>query len=216
VVVRQAFPPLAPLWLPRSSVGASQDALASRVRRSRWSGQESIPTRSLGTRLGLAALVLLGGFLLSGCGGETVQLTQGVPPPPFELPALGGGPVALPGDLQGQVVVVRFWADWCPFCEGEMRSIEPVYRRYKDQGLRLLAINVRQDAKTAAAFVAPLRISYEVLLDGDGSVARAYGVSGLPTTFFLDRQGRLATRILGESTPEVFEQVVKGLLSPLP
>jgi peroxiredoxin len=120
--------------------------------------------------------------------------------------------VALPADLQGQIVVIRFWADWCPFCESEMRSIEPVYRAYKEQGLRLLAINVRQDAKTAAAFVEPLGISYEVLLDEDGDVARAYGVSGLPTTFFLDRQGRLATRILGESTPEVFEQVVKGLL----
>jgi peroxiredoxin len=93
-----------------------------------------------------------------------------------------------------------------------MRSIEPVYRRYKDQGLRLLAINVRQDPETAAAFVAPLGITYEVLLDTDGAVARAYGVSGLPTTFFLDRQGRLAARVLGESTPEVFEQVVKGLL----
>lgn len=172
-------------------------------------------TRSLGTRLaglGPSAMVLLFGLLLNGCGGETVQLAQGEPPPPFALTTLAGGSVALPSDLQGQVVVVRFWADWCPFCEGEMRSIEPVYQRYKDQGLRLLAVNVRQDAATAAAFVKPLGISYEVLLDGDGAVARAYGVSGLPTTFFLDRQGRLVTRILGESTPEVFEQVVKGLL----
>ena len=174
-----------------------------------------VPQPSLrGTRqrAGLAALLLFAGLLLSGCGGETVQLAQGEPPSPFELTTLGGGSVALPADLQGQIVVIRFWADWCPFCESEMRSIEPVYRAYKEQGLRLLAINVRQDAKTAAAFVEPLGISYEVLLDEDGDVARAYGVSGLPTTFFLDRQGRLATRILGESTPEVFEQVVKGLL----
>lgn len=166
----------------------------------------------MATRMALAALLLLAGLWLSGCGGETVQLTQGEPPPPFELTTLDGGSLALPTDLQGQVVVVRFWADWCPFCESEMRSIEPVYQRYRDQGLRLLAVNVRQDTETAAAFVKPLGISYEVLLDGDGAVARAYGVSGLPTTFFLDRQGRLATRILGESTPEVFERVVKGLL----
>jgi peroxiredoxin len=154
----------------------------------------------------------LASLLLAGCGGDTPQLAPGEPSPPFTLPALAGGPVSLPDDLRGQVVAVRFWADWCPFCESEMRSIEPVYRAYKDQGLRLLAINVRQDAQTAAAFVEPLGISYEVLLDEDGAVARAYGVSGLPTTFFLDRQGRLATRILGESTPEIFEQVVKDLL----
>lgn len=157
-------------------------------------------------------MLLAAGLLLAGCGGEPPQLAKGEPPPPFTLTALQGGPVDLPADLQDQVVVVRFWADWCPFCEGEMRSIEPVYRAYKDQGLRLLAVNVRQDAKAAAAFVEPLGISYEVLLDEDGAVARAYGVSGLPTTFFLDRQGRLVTRILGESTPAVFEDLVKGLL----
>lgn len=157
-------------------------------------------------------MLLAACLLLAGCGGEPPQLAKGEPPPPFALTALQGGPVSLPADLQDQVVVVRFWADWCPFCEGEMRSIEPVYRAYKDQGLRLLAVNVRQDAKAAAAFVEPLGISYEVLLDEDGAVARAYGVSGLPTTFFLDRQGRLVTRILGESTPEVFEDLVKGLL----
>jgi peroxiredoxin len=160
----------------------------------------------------LAALLLLAGLLLGGCGSETTQVAKGEPPPPFALTALDGGVVALPADLAGQVVAVRFWADWCPFCEGEMRTIEPIYQRYKDQGLRLLAINVRQDRETAAAFVAPLGITYEVLLDADGAVARAYGVSGLPTTFFLDRQGRLAARILGESTPDVFEQVIKGLL----
>lgn len=169
-------------------------------------------TGARGHALAHLLLVLLAAALLGACGDKGVQLARGEPTPPFDLTRLQGGTVALPADLQGQVVAIRFWADWCPFCESEMRSIEPVYRHYKDQGLRLLAINVRQDPETAAAFVAPLGITYEVLLDTDGAVARAYGVSGLPTTFFLDRQGRLAARILGESTPEVFEQVVKGLL----
>ena len=176
------------------------------------------PTRETrGRRVGLArraraVLLLLAGTLLGACGDEPPQLTKGEPTPPFELSTLGGPPVALPAGLRGQVVAVRFWADWCPFCESEMRSIEPVYQRFRNQGLRLLAINVRQDRETAAAFVEPLGISYEVLLDPDGAVARSYGVSGLPTTFFLDREGRLAARILGESTPEVFEQVVRELL----
>ena len=113
----------------------------------------------MGTRGQGAALLLLASLLLAGCDGEPPHLTPGEPPPPFTLPALEGGPVSLPEDLHGQVVAVRFWADWCPFCGSEMRSIEPVYRAYKDQGLRLLAVNVRQDAKTAAAFVAPLGIS---------------------------------------------------------
>lgn len=155
---------------------------------------------------------LLVAALLNGCGDAKPALPKGEPTPPFALSTLKNRTITLPADLRGQVVAIRFWADWCPFCKGEMRLLEPVYLAYRDQGLRLLAINVRQDRETALAFVAPLGISYDVLLDEDGAVARAYGVSGLPTTFFLDREGRLITRILGESTPEVFEQVIKGLL----
>ena len=93
-----------------------------------------------------------------------------------------------------------------------MRDVEPIYRTYKDRGLRVLAINVRQDRETAASFIEHLGISYKVLLDEDGAVARTYGVIALPTTFFLDREGRLTTRILGESTPELFERIVNDLL----
>jgi peroxiredoxin len=179
----------------------------------RWCGQGCIPTLNLRTRaLWRMALPLCVAMLLGGCGEETPRLAKGEPTPPFALATLSGHTMALPADVRGQVVAVRFWADWCPFCKGEMRALEPIYRAYRDRGLRLLAINVRQDRKTAAAFVAPLGITYEVLLDEGGEVARAYGVSGLPTTFLLDRQGRLVARILGESTPEVFEQLVKGLL----
>ena len=129
-----------------------------------------------------------------------------------ELPKLRSkNSIDLCAQYAGKPLLIVNTASHCGFTP-QFKGLEALYQRYKDQGLRLLAVNVRQDAATAAAFVKPLEISYEVLLDGDGAVARAYGVSGLPTTFFLDRQGRLATRILGESTSEVFEQVVKGLL----
>lgn len=150
--------------------------------------------------------------LLTACGGEPPQLKNGDPAPRFELPDLSGASVSFPSDLHGQVIAVRFWADWCPFCESEMQSIEPVYRAYRGQGLTVLAVNVRQDRETATDFVESLGISYRVLLDEDGAVARGYGVTGLPTTFFVDRKGELVTRILGESTPEVFETIIKDLL----
>jgi peroxiredoxin len=156
--------------------------------------------------------MLLATLLLSACGESTTQLEKGQPAPAFVLEKLETGTVDFPVDLRGEVVALRFWADWCPFCESEMRDIQPVYRAYHDQGMRVLAINVRQDRATAVRFVEPLGISYEVLLDKDGAVARDYGVIGLPTTFFVDREGRIATRILGESTPELFERILKGLL----
>lgn len=157
-----------------------------------------------------AAIVLA--LLLAGCGPEPPQLQPGAPAPPFRLPTLGGQALDFPADLKGQIVALRFWADWCPFCETEMRDLEPVYLKHRNQGLRILAVNVRQDRATAERFIARLGVSYEVLLDGDGVTARSYGVIGLPTTFFVDREGRLGARILGESTPEIIERVLRDLL----
>ena len=161
-------------------------------------------------RVILVALVVV--LLAAGCGDSTPQLQSGAPPPAFHLASLAGNEVAFPAQTSGQVVAIRFWADWCPFCASEMTQLEPLYRRYRDQGLRILAINVRQDADTARRFVAKLGISYEALLDSDGRVARSYGVLGLPTTFFVDRSGRLRGKVVGESTPEVFERMLREML----
>jgi peroxiredoxin len=165
------------------------------------------PIHSLHRAFALLVLLLAG-----GCGEPTSQLQAGVAPPEFRLPRLEQDDLAFPAQTAGQIVAIRFWADWCPFCESEMAQLEPVYRQYRDQGLRILAVNVRQDPDTARRFVGKLGISYETLLDSDGRVARAYGVLGLPTTFFVDRTGRLKGKIIGESTPEVFERVVREML----
>ena len=151
-------------------------------------------------------------LVATGCGESTPQLQTGAPPPEFRLATVAGGEVAFPAQTTGQIVAIRFWADWCPFCESEMTQLEPVYRKYGQQGLRILAVNVRQDPDTARRFVAKLGISYETLLDSDGRVARTYGVLGLPTTFFVDRDGRLKGKVVGESTPDVFERIVREML----
>jgi peroxiredoxin len=161
------------------------------------------------SRLVFPAVLLV---TVTACGEAPPPLEKGQSAPAFALDRLHQGPLAFPAELRGQVVALRFWADWCPFCESEMRDIEPVYRRYREAGLRVVAVNVRQDRATAASFIDRLEVSYDVLLDEDGSVARQYRVIGLPTTFFIDRQGRIATRILGESAPEVFEGIVRELL----
>ncbi|MCU7843073.1 MAG: TlpA family protein disulfide reductase [Candidatus Thiodiazotropha sp. (ex Monitilora ramsayi)] len=151
-------------------------------------------------------------ILLAACDSDKVHLSNGDPAPGFHLEYLQRGDAHFPNDFADKVVVIRFWADWCPFCESEMQAIEPVYRRYRGQDLVILALNVRQDRETAAAFIDKLGISYDVLLDIEGEVARAYGVLGLPTTFIIDRKGRLHKKIIGESTPEVFEQILGELM----
>lgn len=156
--------------------------------------------------------LLLAALLMVACGEEVPKLENHQPPPAFALRDLDGKILNFPEDFQSQVVVVRFWADWCPFCASEMRDIEPIYQELRDRGLRILAVNVRQDRDTAARFTAKLGISYRVLLDEDGALARQYGVTGLPTSYFIDRSGRLQTRILGETTPQLFDRIVRELL----
>lgn len=153
-------------------------------------------------------LIAIASLLLAGCSDPQNHLKNGAPAPGFQLERLDGGQVRFPDQYRGQVVAVRFWADWCPFCEGEMKLLEPVYRKYRGRGLTILAVNVRQDRDTARAFIEKLHISYDALLDYEGEVTRSYGVNALPTTFIIDANGVLRSRILGESTPEAFERAV--------
>lgn len=158
----------------------------------------------------LLCLLLL--TFLAACDQEWPAIKNGVPAPAFTLERLDGSSVHFPERYQGQVVALRFWADWCPYCHGEMQALEPVYRQYRDQGLVILAVNVMQSPETVQKFIEELGISYETLLDRQGEVMRLYQVMGLPVTYLIDRQGIVRARIIGESTPEVFTQVISGLL----
>lgn len=153
-------------------------------------------------------------MLLAGCGKPAPRLHNGDPAPAFSLGRLEGGGVSLHEDLDGQVVAIRFWADWCPYCKTEMQELEPIYQELKGQGLTILAINVAQEPRVARAFLDGLDvpISYPVLLDPEAEVTNRYGVIGLPTTFLVDREGRIQGKILGESEPEHFRRKVTPLL----
>ena len=148
--------------------------------------------------------------LLVGCESPAPQTSA--PAAAFVLEKLDGGPARFPDQYRGRVVAIHFWAEWCPYCLSEMAMLEPIYRQRRDQGLRLLAINVMEDPDAVRAFVQKLGLSFEVLLDREGEVMRRYGVMGLPATFMVDRHGIIRSRIIGESTPEVFEAAIKDLL----
>jgi peroxiredoxin len=151
-------------------------------------------------------------LLLIGCAEQNPKIGNGDRIPAFTLPRLEGDPLSVPSDVNGSILAIRFWADWCHFCESDMAGMETVFRDYRKQGLRVLAVNVGQPRKTVQRFVDRLGLTYEILLDQNGAVSRSYGVIGLPATFLVDRQGRIVTRILGESKPEVLEGLVQGLL----
>jgi len=162
----------------------------------------------------LLALAALGLVAVTACERAPLLVEAGTRAPAFTLPRLAGGTAEFPAGFRDRVVAIRFWADWCPYCRAEMQALEPVYGRYRERGVVLLAVNVMQPREQVEAFVRELGLTADVLLDGEGRTTRAYGVMGLPVTVFVDGAGIVRARIVGESTPETFVEVVDSLLGP--
>ena len=112
--------------------------------------------------------------------------------------------------VRGKVVLLRFWADWCPYCRYEMPVIDKYYRKLNKEGFLVLAVNVKQSAEVALAFTAQLDITFPVPLDPEGKLARRYGVYAIPTNFLIDREGIIREILIGEVFKE--EKVLRDLL----
>ena len=118
--------------------------------------------------------------------------------PDFALKTPGGEEVKL-SDLRGQAVLVNLWATWCPPCRAEMQTIETVYKEYKDQGFTVLAVNMayQDDPTLIQPFVDERKLTFPVLLDETGKMARDYQLTSLPSSFFIDREGIINEVVIG-------------------
>lgn len=130
--------------------------------------------------------------------GRTPFPRRGFLAPDFALTSFAGETYQL-SNLKGQVVLVNYWASWCPPCKAEMPALENVFQDYQDQGLVILAVNVtdQDDQQKAQDFYHNLGLTFPALLDPAGEVSRNYQINALPTTFFIDRRGVIATVIYG-------------------
>lgn len=133
--------------------------------------------------------------------------------PDFTTPLLGGGELGL-RDLRGKVVVVNFWASWCyPACWNEAPRLEGAWQRYKDQGLMMVGI-VHQDSEgNARDFIQKHGKTYPNGMDSGSRIAIEYGVYGVPETFFIDREGKVAYKHIGEIDMETLTVQIEALLS---
>ncbi len=135
--------------------------------------------------------------------------------PAFTLQDMDEEPHAL-AQYRGKVILLNFWATWCPPCRREMPSMERLYQMLKGDGFVVLAVNQWEEPDHVFAYIGQLDTdpTFPILFDAESQVAKAYGVKGLPTTFLLDKEGRIRYRAVGGREfdhPDV-EAVIRRLL----
>lgn len=143
----------------------------------------------------ILAAVLVLGLALAGCGSAPDSAPASIPQADspaldFQLQSLEGQSVSL-SSLRGRPVMLNFWATWCGPCQVEMPFIQGVFedKKWTEQGLVILAVNVGEASSRVKEFMEANGLSFPVLLDTDANVAQDYNIRGIPTTFFIDKNG---------------------------
>jgi peroxiredoxin len=124
------------------------------------------------------------------------RLPEAPPAPDFVLTDLDGNRHRL-SDYLGQVVMINFWATWCPPCRAEMPSMQRAWEELEPEGIVMLGIDVGEDEETIFVFTANYPVEFPLLMDRDSKVIGQWPVRGLPTTFVIDPEGRIAYRAIG-------------------
>lgn len=159
-------------------------------------------TRIIGAALALALAAAPGPLSAAKDEGlyQALQLLRPEKPLPareFTLPAPGGAKVRL-ADFKGKVVFLNFWATWCPPCKEEMPAMERLYQKLKARGFVVLAVSIDAEGDSVVTpFLKEHHLTYPVALDQKMEVARLYAVRALPSTYLIDRKGKIVAMALG-------------------
>ncbi len=156
--------------------------------------------------------LILAGLLSMACGFAAAA-NQTPMAPDFTLKSREGVNIKL-SELRGQVVMVNFWASWCGPCRQEMPLLQQLFDRYQSLGFSLLGVNVDEDKKAADKMLSDLPVSFPILYDDRSQVSKEYQVKAMPSTFMVDRDGRIRYLHKGYKPgyEEEYQQQIRKLL----
>jgi thiol-disulfide isomerase/thioredoxin len=140
------------------------------------------------------------------------DVSPGSPAPAWQLQSPAGQAVQL-SDFKGKVVVLDFWATWCPPCRAEIPDFVALQKQYGDKGLVIVGVSLDQGGPDLVTkFMQAHGMDYPVVM-GNEQISDEYGgIQGIPTTFVIDRQGKIVSSHIGETDKSVFEDEIKKLL----
>jgi cytochrome c biogenesis protein CcmG, thiol:disulfide interchange protein DsbE len=164
----------------------------------------------------VAVVVLFAGLLASGLGRDPTAITSpliGRTAPGFQLRTLDGKEMVRLGDLRGQVVVVNFWASWCTECRVEHPVLDAAWKRFRDSGVVIVGIGFQDTRSDALAYLKEAGVTWPAVEDPGSRTALAYGVYGIPETFFIGPDGQIAAKQVG---PVSYDRIVAEVDRLLP
>jgi thiol-disulfide isomerase/thioredoxin len=146
-------------------------------------------------------------------GHSLTPVPKPVPAPDFTLADMDDEMHSFK-DLRGKVVLLNFWATWCPPCRREMPSMERLYQKLNGEDFTVIAVNQMESGDHVFAYTGQLEVdpTFTILFDRDSRVSNSYRVNGLPTTYLIDKQGNIRFRAIGGREfdhPDVEKQILQ-------
>ncbi|WP_142504526.1 thiol-disulfide oxidoreductase ResA [Melghirimyces algeriensis] len=161
----------------------------------------------------LVLVALLGVAIYQTLGDEQKENVEvGKTAPEFKLKTLDGETLQL-SDLKGKAVLLNFWATWCKPCRDEMPAIQKVYDKHKDKGFAVVGVNIAETKVTVSGFARQLNLNFPIVLDPDRKVTKLYGIGPIPSSIFIDKNGKVVRKVNGEMNEGQIEGYVLEALS---
>ncbi len=153
----------------------------------------------------LLAVVLFGLLAVPSCTPSSASaVSVGELAPDFTLVDLEGNQVSL-SDFRGETVFINFWATWCPPCRAEMPEIEAIYQEYTDKDVVVIGVDLWESDDVVRQYIQEGGYSWTFVTDTTGEVTVSYKITGIPTSFFIDREGIIRAVSLGAMTKRAME-----------